>query len=836
MKQITRNHVLAFMLLCLLLAAGLRFHILPEMPPGLHYDEAANVILTAEISQGKSLPIFIESYTGKEVLFFYWAAALMRLVGESVFTLRLAAAFVGILTVAVTYWLGREMGLSRQVALMAAILLAVSFWHVLFSRLGFRAISQPLLQALTAAALLRGLRRGQWRWLTAAGVFLGLTGYTYLAVRLFPVLLLLALLPLLLNRKQWQLRWAQLGLTAVIALLVLSPLLFYFSTHPDAFWVRIGQVGTDAAGITPLAGYLRALQMFFLRGDPYIRFNIPERPLFTLLWGALLVGGWLVTWTSWKRLQTDWQRSAALLLLLAPFIMILPTALATNEILPSNLRAIGLLPFLFYLPAIGLERLLLEMAQRYQRPQLAVRGFLSVAFIVLLVEGVFTAQAYFLEWGTEPALFYETDGDLTAVAAFLNDQPLADQTVYVAAKYYQPPTIAALSSVYDIIKWLPESKALALPAAGSALYVYSHNSPLPAWAKPLLAGATVVESNDSFTAYRLNAPPAITPPQAASVNFGNAVTLLGYEVEAAPAGEKMPVTLYWRIDGIPAAEYTPFIHLEDRWGLRWSQADGFAYPVTQWTPGEVIAQRVELPVTAGAPPGAYNVRVGFFNPDSGDRLPVVDENGRYAGNSFLIENAPVQVGAPPDPLPQPPITLGDEVQPGLELLGYQWGNTNLTTGENVAVSLWWLATAQQRPLTTRLELYKRDNTGRILGTTKPNHGAYPFESWETPQFLIDNVSMPLPDNVADGEYRVQLHLFDGADNSVYKRDLGWITVRQTERLFTPPEFEQPVGSTFGSEITLLGYNLSPNADGYVLDLIWQAKPRPPPITLFLYTF
>ncbi len=205
---------------------------------------------------------------------------------------------------------------------------------------------------------------------------------------------------------------------------------------------------------------------------------------------------------------------------------------------------------------------------------------------------------------------------------------------------------------------------------------------------------------------------------------------------------------------------------------------------------------------------------------------MVDENGRYAGNSFLIENAPVQVGAPPDPLPQPPITLGDEVQPGLELLGYQWGNTNLTTGENIEVSLWWLATARQRRLTTRLELYKRDNTGQILGTTKPNHGAYPFESWETPQFLIDNVSMPLPDNLADGEYRVQLHLFDDADDSIYKRDLGWITVTQTERLFTPPEFAQAVGSTFGGEITLLGYNLSPNADGYVLDLIWQAETTP----------
>jgi 4-amino-4-deoxy-L-arabinose transferase-like glycosyltransferase len=827
MERITRNHALAFMLLCLLAAAALRFHNLPGLPPGLHYDEAANAILSAEIGRGESLPIFIESYTGKEVLFFYLAGGLMRLAGDSVLVLRLTAAFLGLLSLAAAYWLGRELGLSRGAALLAVTLLAVSFWHLLFSRLGFRAISQPLLQALTAAALFRGLRREQRRWLLIGGLFLGLTAYTYLAARLFPVLLLLTLLPLLFSRKRWRLRWRELGVTAVTALLVLFPLLAYFLTHPDAFWVRISQVGTGAEGVTPLLGYLRSLEMFFLRGDPYIRFNVPERPLFTLLWGAALLGGWAVTLASWKRLRTDWRRSAALLLLLTPFVMILPTALAVNEILPSNLRAIGLMPFLFYLPAIGMETLLAEMATRYQRPELATRGMLTVALIFLLVEGVFVAQSYFQEWGSDPALFAETDGDLTAVAAFLNEQDLTGQTTYVASRYYQPPTIAFLSSAYDSLKWLPESKALVYPAEGAALYVFPANSPLPAWAVPLLAGAEPAGSaDDAFVAYRLESAPELAPPNAQSTNFGDVVGLIGYEVEAAPAGEMMSVTLYWRIDGTPDGDFTPFVHLEDKWGLRWSQADAFAYPSAQWEAGERVVQRVELPVTAGAPPGAYRVRVGFFNPDSGARLPVLDGDSRYAGDSFLIENAPVEVGEPPNPLPQPPIPVNEEVNPGLELLGYQWSNRELSTGETIDVALWWLASEQQPRLTTRLELYKRDNTGRILGATKPNHGTYPFESWEMPQFLIDNISTPLPDDVADGEYRIVLRLLDGGDNSLYERDLGWFTVTQTERLFTPPEFETAVGSLFGNEIVLLGYNLSPNADGYVLDLIWQAQTEP----------
>ena len=170
MKSRTVSYSLALMVLCLLIAAALRFPDLQLTPPGLHYDEAANGILAGDIGLRGERPIFISSYTGKEAAFFYLAGGLMRLVGESLFSLRLTAAYLGILTVAATYWLGREMLADRRQALLAAALLAISFWHVLFSRLGFRAVTEPLLQALAIAALFRGLRRDDNRWLAAAGV------------------------------------------------------------------------------------------------------------------------------------------------------------------------------------------------------------------------------------------------------------------------------------------------------------------------------------------------------------------------------------------------------------------------------------------------------------------------------------------------------------------------------------------------------------------------------------------------------------------------------------------------------------------------------------------
>ena len=834
MMRITRYHALAFMVVCLLVTAVLRLPHLAAIPPGVHYDEAANGILAAEIGRGESRPLFIESYTGKEVLFFYLAGAIERLVGETVFALRLTAVFSGVLTVAAAYWLGRELLPDRRVALLAAALLAVSFWHILFSRLGFRAITQPLLQALTVAALWRGLRRGQWRWLIFSGVGLGLTAYTYLAARLFPVVLLLAALPLLFDRQTYKRRWRQLTAVAAVGLVVLSPLLYYFATHPAAFWVRIEQVG-PASSQTVLGSYWRTLQMFFLRGDPYVRFNVPERPLFSVLWGALLVVGWFVCLLGWRRLKVDWQRATAVLLLSVPFIMILPTALAVNEITPSNLRAIGLIPFVFYLPALGFVRLVDDLAERLARPSLAHAGFLVLWAVVLVAEGLLVWRLYFDVWGADPAVFAATDGDLTAVADFLNQQPPnPDESLYVAALHYQHPTIAFLSDRYGDVKWLPDSAAFVLPPQGSALYVYPLNSPLPEWAAPFLEGAASLpavngpDGRPAFAAYRLTAVPAVAAPISQTVNFGNTVTLLGYDVGPAAAGEMAPLTLYWRIDAEPAADFAPFVHLEDAWGARWSQAQTFAYPAAQWQPGEIVVQRVNVPVPPGAPPGDYQVRLGWFNAASEARLPVLDEDGRFAGDSLLINPLPITVGTPPDRLPQPPIRVNEEVRPGLRLLGYERGGNAITTGETLDLALWWLAETPQTRLDLRFEAFGSDNVGHILLETQPVHGTYPFVSWPTPQFVIDRQQLVIPEDWKAGVYRLQLHLFETGNREAGKVDLGPLVVDRTERLYTPPDTQFPQDATFGGEIKLLGYDLEPGktAGTFDLRLVWQAVTQP----------
>lgn len=846
MTRLTRYHALAFMVLALLVGAALRLPDLTAIPPGVHYDEAAYGLNAGDIGLRGDRPVFIPAFTGREPLYLYLAGGLASALGNTLFALRLTSAFIGLLTIAATYRLGREMLADRRIALLAAALLAVSFWHLLFSRLGFRVISQPLLQALAVAALFRGLRGGRRPWLWLAGLLIGLTAYTYLAARLFPVLLAFALLPLLLDPDTRRVRLRQVLFVALVAFLTALPLLAYFYFNPDAFWVRIGQVAPSAQSLTLTESLLRSFAMFFLRGDPYVRFNLPGRPLFDFVTGGLFLVGWLFCLLRYRRFPYDWQRAAVLLLLLAPLVMILPTALAVGEIVPSNLRAMGLIPFVFFLPPVGLIALLRDVERRFGRPPLT-RAVSLVALFVLLGGGIYTQYLYFNRWATQKELLLVNDGDLTVAAGWLDETlaaipPGEQPAVYVASVHYRHPTLAFLSVNYDRVNWLPGSHALVFPASGPALYLYPANSPAPEWALPWLEAegppeiVTADNGVELFRVYRLGAPPALAVA-ADLQHFAGVVTLDEITTEPAAAGDALPVTLRWTVTAAPpaGAAYSTFAHLEDMNGHRWSQIEQDGYPAEQWRPGDVILERLDVPAPPGMPPGEnglYRLRLGRFDPATGDRLPRLDAAGTFAGDSLISDDVAILYGPPPDPLPEPPFVAGDTAAEGLRFLGHEPLPRAAETGEPLALAFWWSADAPQPFRQLRLSLVDSAGAARELGRNQPAYNTYPFHQWQTPAFVIDRQVFRVPDDLPPGDYAYRMELLDAQGQPNYSADLGSLAVAQTERLYELPPFATEVGATFGGEIALPGYTLETEflpenpVSTISLELVWQAVAQP----------
>ena len=809
------------LLLVLLVAAGLRLYRLPALPLGLHYDEAANGILAAEIAGGGDAPIFIPSYTGKEVLFFYWAALWIKLLGATELVLRLSAALVGLATVAATVWAVRELlpeqRDARWIALLTAAFLATSFWHIVLSRYGFRAVTQPLLQALTVAALWRGMRTEKKGWLALAGLLCGLTAYTYLAARAFPIPLAAALLVLLVaDRGHRRARLGQMTLFIAVAALALTPLAHYWLTHPGSFMNRTQQV---AAADWPAAwaGIRACLGMLFFKGDPYIRFNLPYRPLFDPLTAALFLLG--LTTTLLSRFTSHASRT---FLLVSLPIMLLPSALASGEITPSNLRAVGLLPFIYVFPALGLYavinaiRRLLPSVSRFLLP--------ASCLLLLALSGLDATSNYFC-WATSAELYYATDGEMTDIAAYLNQTDLTGVTPYVASIHYRHPTLAFLADDYDALRWLTGGRTVVLPAEGDGLLLFPRSAAddLP-WVRSLLPDDALVaaplgpDGAPAFHVYRVDSNPDLLPSHPLTADLAHAALLLGYDVVGQPrSGGSAEVAIWWRVLNPPdQGDYGPVARLTDPWGFTWGETQPFHYPAEQWTLGEVIVDHLSLPVGPGAPPGDYVARFGLYSTQAHAQLPILDDDGRYAGAWAALPLRLARAAAPlaPDDLSiRAPLDIhtGD-----LSLLGVNLDTTAARPGEPLYLTLFWQAGKSPLPdynVTLTLD-------GVTLYAGAPVHGTYPTSSWAAGEIVADRYGLRLPRDAPPGDYPLHLQMSDLA------LDLGSITVQAIDRTFDVPPISHPLAITLGNQIALLGYDISAATiapgDTLALTLYWRA--------------
>ena len=864
---------LVVFLLILLVAAGLRLYRLPELPLGLHYDEAANGILAAEIAQGAT-PVFIPSYTGKEVLFFYWTALWMKLLGATPLALRLSAALVGLATVAATVWVVRELlhgqRNAKWIALLTAIFLAASFWHLILSRYGFRAVTQPLLQALTVAALWRGLRkahrtenalcpepkhkasagsfpnpatsvsRRRWiPWLILAGLFCGLTAYTYLAARAFPVPLAAALLALL--AADWsygrsvagrRAHLSQISLFVAVAALALAPLAHYWLTHPGSFMNRTQQVAA-ASWSAAWNGIRACLGMFFVRGDPYIRFNIPHRPLFDPLIALLFLLGLIAAVWKFVHLLRNKSRLPVSLFpcLLASYtflltclpIMLLPSALAGGEVIPSNLRAVGLLPFVYLFPALGLWAIL-DLIRRILPSASRLLPFVS-CLLLLVLSGIAAVSTYFGHWASSAELYYAADGEMVDIAAYLDRSNLTSTTPYVASIHYRHPTLAFLADDYDAIRWLTGGRTLLLPAEREGLLLFPRSASEDiAWVRSLLPQDTLVaappgpDGAPAFHVYRAGPGSDLTPTHPLTADLAHTILLLGYDIVGEQrSGEQVEIAVWQQVLNPPAeGDYGPVARLTDPWGFTWGETQPFHYPAEQWTSGEMIVDHLSIPVDPGAPPGDYVVCFGLYSPGADAQLPLLDNEGHYAGTWVEL---PLRLPRASKPPALRDLSIRDrlDIAAGdLTLLGLNLDTTTARPGERLYLTLFWRA--DESPLLDyNVALTLGDRT---LYAGDPVHNTYPTSNWAAGAIVADRYNPRLPRDAPPGDYPLRLSLADAEIN------LGDVAVQAIERTFEAPTISRPITVTLGDQIELLGYNLSSDSvapgDTLTLTLYWRA--------------
>lgn len=650
-----------------LLAAFFRLYKIDSLPPGDGHDPAYYGVDALTVLEGE-WPIFFPGlFGGREPLFSYLVAACALVWGIGPLSIHMASAIVGILTIPAVFLVANEIfssekGLLAQFGgLLAALAVAISYWHLNWCRYALRAILVPLLVSLTLCSLVRGVRKNS-RWsLIGCGVFLGLSMYTYQAARLLP-LLVLGFSCVIWVRKSFSRKdLVNLILIFGVALVVFAPLGSYFLTNPGSFTRRIEQTLAIDTSQSPSSNLgilvdnlVKTFLVFNVHGEDWPVVNLPGRPVLDIF---LSVALWLGIGISLLRIK----RPSYLFLLTWLIVMIIPAILAEEAAVAK--RALGTMPAVAMLIAIGT----LAPCENLQRwsdryPSLAPK-VLSASLSALVAVGFFysgllTYHDYFLVWAQDPDLFIHFDVGIDAIGEYIGKLP-DDEEVYLSPIPPEHPSVILNSKQRPGIKGYNGRVCLVLPerAMRNTTYVIvpkDDKNSLDLLPGYFPSGRVVEEGplyyqQPFFVAYRVpvESVARIIPDYQMEINWDNKIQLLGYDldVSAYKPGEAVHLTLYYQGLNDMEENYTTFAHLLGSYnpatgGPLWSQDDSEpcrrGYPTPIWEVGEIIVDTFTLLIPADAPAGDYQLAMGFYTWPTIERLPILDVSGQIVADSTVL--------------------------------------------------------------------------------------------------------------------------------------------------------------------------------------------------------
>ncbi|TKJ30050.1 MAG: hypothetical protein CEE40_06525 [Chloroflexi bacterium B3_Chlor] len=402
--------------LILLVALFMRTYRLDTMPSGIYLDEADNGMWGLRFLQAPYTP-FTENRHGNATMPFQLLGLALRIFGVEPSVLRAFDVLVGVLTVLVFYFLAREM-FSLPAAQVGTFLLAVSRWHVNFSRIAFvDNMLVPLFEAAVIYLLWRGLCNGRRSNYVFAGLSFGLGFHTYIGYRIFPLVIGLFLLHLLFS-KRGLIRMQSRGLVifALATFMTLSPLALYAVQRPHIF-IRRAEAASVQQDIErersyrPLLENVRkSLLMYNREGDPRARHNLPNEPMLDGL-SAIFFGLGL----GYSLLR--WRHHRYFLLLAWLFLGLLPGILSLADSNPHSLRTLGNVPAVFLLMTAFWDRAWATYASLLKGGKRRYLWF-AVA-IILAVSLAANFDIYFHRQASNESVYYDFDPIQTEVGKYV---------------------------------------------------------------------------------------------------------------------------------------------------------------------------------------------------------------------------------------------------------------------------------------------------------------------------------------------------------------------------------------------------------------------------------
>lgn len=400
--------------LIVILAALLRIPGIADYPSGLNADEAAigynaySLLQTGKDEYGNPWPLSFVSFGDyKPGLYFYMVMPFIASLGINELAVRLPSALFGIGTVLLVYFLAKELFNQKGPALASSLILAITPWHIHFSRGSWETNAATFFICLGVYLFIKKLGDPWYLFFSFLSFLIAM--YTYQSPRLVVPVLVLGMLLLYFKNLFHQVKNNQKIIKSyVIILTVLSVL-----AVPLAFQFLGGSGSARFAGLSFLSdkgpenrlnelrgqhadlGSLQAKifhnkltafapQFFghyvdhfkgdflFINGDPIIRNKTPETGQFYLIMALFLVIGLFVLLKSES--STKW--------LVLLWLFVSPLASSMTYQTPNAVRALLMVIPLVLMMGLGMSAIIDKL---WNLKYLKGLGYLMAIFIFVWI-------------------------------------------------------------------------------------------------------------------------------------------------------------------------------------------------------------------------------------------------------------------------------------------------------------------------------------------------------------------------------------------------------------------------------------------------------------------
>jgi hypothetical protein len=282
------------------------------------------------------------------------------------------------------------------------------------------------------------------------------------------------------------------------------------------------------------------------------------------------------------------------------------------------------------------------------------------------------------------------------------------------------------------------------------------------------AGFRLVPDGDF---YRVVAPPVteVQPDHAIDVWADDRLRIVGYDLPSATArqGEPLALILYQSTPEPLEGIWMPYAQLGPV-EARWTTDSRLLTP--QWLPGEIVAERYEIPVPFNLPPGEYPLRLGYADL-TGARPELALSSGETT-----VELATISVVPNPDAPPQATLEralanldnqvalMSSRTRAGWQTRRAPWEEPlSVPSGGVLHLTLNWRALVSPRESAT-IFIHLLDGSGQpvFVHDYTPLGGASPtylwFPKWLPGQNFTDPYRLVLPE-LPPGDYLLEVGMY-----------------------------------------------------------------------------